>query len=215
MRGAGGSYRFEIAWFFGFRAPSGASPTLSTDGQGRTLVFFDGSGITPALGRDPHAFAVRDLGTSGELLWRYPLPIVPQMSPALDPRGGIWFFSPRSTEIVRLSETDGRPVQVLDVNKIVASSAGTFLPFTVMTISGDASAPVMMVGATTSNFSITYVIAIDLKTGGLLWRFRVDEGLGFYGMPSGQYPTLLNRSGKPVVVFSTRGNGVWALTSQP
>jgi len=207
-------YNFEIAWYFEFQAPSGTSPTLGTDEEGRTVIYFDGSGVTSTSARAPQALAVTDMGTRGELLWRYPLPIVPQSSPAIDPRGGVWYYTTRSTRLLRLSESTGALIQSINVNSIVGDSTGTFIPFSVMTISGDETSPVMMVAASTSSFSRTYVTAIDLAAGSLIWKFRVDEGKGFYGMPSGQYPTLLNSSNEPVVVFSTRQNGLWALGAE-
>jgi outer membrane protein assembly factor BamB len=210
-----GTYNFEVAWFLGFRAPSGTSPTLSTDDQGHTLIFFDGSGIRATSPRSPQALAVRDNGDSGELLWNYSLSRLPQMSPALDPRGGIWYFALMTSELLRLEESTGQLIQTVDVNSIIDDDAGTFIPYSVMTISGEDESPVMMVAATLSNFSKTYVAAIDLANNSLLWKFQVDEGRGFSGMPSGQYSILSDVNNDPVVVFSTRQNGVWALHGDP
>lgn len=68
--------------------------------------------------------------------------------------------------------------------------------------------------ATTPNNSITYIIAIDLKAESLLWQYQIDEGTGFNGGTSGQFAMLINDLGpnapnQPVLVFSTRENGVW------
>jgi outer membrane protein assembly factor BamB len=209
-----------IAWYYEFRAPSGTSPTLGEDtDDDTTIIYFDGSGLTPASGNDPRALAVTDLGSSAELLWTYPLSALPQSSPARDPRGGFWYFVPGSSELLRLDETTGDQngdlIQTINVNDIVNDDTGTFIPHSVMTISGDVESPVMMVAAAASNYSKAYVIAIDLNSGSLLWKYQVDEGKGFYGTPCGQYPILLNSEDEPVVVFSTRQNGVWGLVVGP
>jgi outer membrane protein assembly factor BamB len=203
---------FAIAWFYEFRAPSGTSPTLGSDGE-RTIIYFDGSGLTPSSGNDPRALAVRDMGREGVLLWSYQMSNLPQSSPALDPResGGIWYFAFASSELLRLDEISGGLIQTIDVDSIVGDDTGTFIPHSVMTISGDGESPVMMVAAAASNYSRAYVIAIDLNAGSLLWKYQVDEGRGFNGTPAGQYPMLLNSEEEPVVVFSTRQNGVWGL----
>ncbi len=207
-----GAYSFQVAWFVGFRAPSGASPTLSTDSEDRTVIFFDGAGTDPALSSAPRAFAVTDLGTSGEFLWNYRLSSATQTSPARDPRGGMWYFPYGSANLLRLSETTGEVLQTINVTTLM-NLGTTYRPRSAMTISGDDNAPVMMVTAANSYFSRQYVLAIDLSSGTLLWRYRVDEGRGYSAMPWGQFPIVLNSSGEPLVVFSSYQNGVWALTS--
>jgi hypothetical protein len=207
-----GAYSFQVAWFVGFKAPSGASPTLSTDIEGRTVVFFDGAGTDPALSSTPRAFAVTDLGTSGEFLWNYRLSSATQTSPARDPRGGMWYFAYGSTNLQRLSEATGQPLQTINVTTLM-NLGTTYRPRSAMTISGNDAAPVMIVTVANSYFSRQYVIAIDLSTGTLLWRYRVDEGRGYSAMPWGQFPIVINSSSEPVVVFSSYQNGVWALTS--
>jgi hypothetical protein len=206
-----GAYSFEIAWYYEFRAPSGTSPTLSVDKEGNTIIHFDGSGVTP-FSDNPVALAVRDLGDYGELLWDYPLSPLPQSSPALDPQGGIWYFAFGSSELVRI-DNYGNNIQTIDVNAIVDDDTATFRPYSVMTISEDVYSgnPVMIVSATTPDESITYIIAIDLTAESLLWQYRIDEGHGFNGGTSGQYAMLINDQGEPVLVFSTRQNGVWGL----
>ena len=203
------------AWYYEFRAPSGVSPTLDRDAAGHTIIYFDGSGLTPASGNDPRAFAVTDMGSSGELLWTYPLSSSPQASPALDPRGGIWYFAFLDSNLLRLDKNTGQLLQTINVNSIVDDDTGTFAPLSVMSISEDAGSPVMIVAAETTNFSKTYIIAIDLVAESLLWKFQVDEGKRFFGGTSGQYAMLINDSGEPVVVFSTRQNGVWGLVLAP
>ncbi|MCH2174034.1 PQQ-binding-like beta-propeller repeat protein [Myxococcota bacterium] len=214
VRDSGSSgYALEIAWYYEFRAPSGTSPTLSRI-DGKTVIFFDGAGATPSA-NDPAAIAVMDMGDRGELLWSYSLSSVPQMSPALDPRpeGGIWYLPFESSQIVRLSEEGGNEVQRIDFNDIIDESSSSFRPFSVMTLATDADSgnPVMIVAATNSNESITYVVAIDLSEETLLWKYQIDEGRGFYGGVSGQFAMTTNVDGDPVLVFSTRRNGAWGL----
>lgn len=206
-----GAYSLVVKWYYEFRAPSGTSPTLGSDEFGNTIIYFDGSGVTTSSGT-PVAMAVRDLGNAGERLWSYGMSPLPQSSPALDPRGGIWYFAFGSSQLVRL--VDGKAEQTINVNDIVEDTTSTFRPFSVMTISRDTGPgehPVMIVAATSSDNSITYVIAIDLVESSLLWQYRIDEGRGFYGGASGQYSVLINQDGEPVLVFSTRQNGVWGL----
>lgn len=210
-------YSLKIAWYYEFRAPSGTSPTLGSDAEGKTVIYFDGSGVTPTSANNPMALAVRDLGASGELLWSYPLSAVAQTSPALDPRGGAWYYAPGSSELVRI-DNDGNNIQTIDVNAIVDDDTATFNPFAIMTISEDVDSgnPVMIVQATNPpDYSKAYVIAIDLAAGSLLWQYRVDEGKGFYGGEVGQYAMLINDQNEPVLVFSTRQNGVWGLVIGP
>ncbi len=213
-----GNYSFEVAWFFEFHGPSGTSPTLDRDNNDRTrtIIYFDGYGLDPTSGRDPQALAVTDMGDHGELLWGYLLSTEPQSSPALDPRGGIWYFAFNSSDLQRIDQS-GAAIQTIDVNSIVDDNSGTFKPFSVMTISVDADSghPVMIVAATNSNYSRTYVIAIDLENESLLWQYRTDQGMGFWGGTSGQYAMLIKESGDPVIVFSTRQNGVWGLVLGP
>ncbi len=206
-------YSFEIAWFYNFRAPSGSSPTLGSDAAGNTIIYFDGSGVTPSSTSNPVALAIRDLGDSGQLLWDYQLSTVPQASPTLDPRGGIWYFAFGDSDLVRLDNNNGENIQTINVNDIVDDANGTFRPYSVMTVSIDVDTanPVGIVAATSQDNSITYIIAIDLATEDLLWKYRIDEGTGFNGGTSGQYAMLINDQGQPVVVFSTRQNGVWGL----
>jgi hypothetical protein len=207
---------FQIAWNFEFKAPSGSSPTVRND-EGKTVIYFDGNGLTPSGASRPLALAVEDLGTSGTLLWSSPLAVGPQASPALDPRdeGGIWFYPFHRSELLRLDESDGHVLQTINIDTLI-TDAGTWIPVSVMTISGNPEAPVMMFAASTSNYSRTYAVAIDLNSGALLWKFPIDEGKGLSGVPFGQFPVLSNSNGEPVVVFSTYQNGVWALKgSQP
>ncbi len=209
-----GNYSLQVAWYFSFRAPSGATPTLGSDQEGRTVVHFDGSGLTPGGTLSPQAFAVTDKGTSGELLWTYPMAYKPEASPALDPRGGVWWYAPRRSELLRLSEIDGHLLQRINIDSLITDS-GTFTPYSVMTISGSETEPIMLVTASTSYYSRAYVTAIDLTvdSGSLLWKFRIDQGRGINGVPMGQFPIVMNSANKPVVVFTTYGNGIWALTS--
>ncbi len=145
-------------------------------------------------------------------MWNYRLPSATQTSPARDPRGGIWFFAYGSTNLERLSETTGEVLQTINVTTLM-NLGTTYRPRSAMTISGDDSAPVMMVTAANSYFTRQYVLAIDLSSGTLLWSYRVDEGRRYSGMPWGQFPIVLNSANEPVVVFSSYQNGVWALTS--
>jgi len=130
----------------------------------------------------------------------------------MDPGGGVWYYAYGQSELLRLDEYNGQLLQTINVDTLIPDT-GTYIPASCMTIAGDDTAPIMIVSATTSSYSRTYVAAIDLRSGSLVWSFRVDQGTGTNGVPMGQFPIVINSANKPVVVFSTYGNGVWALTS--
>ena len=84
-----------------------------------------------------------------------------------------------------------------------------------ITIDSDTGNPVGVVAASNSDDSSIYVIAIDLELETLLWQYRIDEGKGYDGGTSGQFAQLINDQGMPVLVFSTRRNGVWGIVLGP
>jgi hypothetical protein len=199
---------FSIAWYYEFRAPSGTSPTLGTiekDGETRTVIYFDG---------DAQALAVKDMDSYGDLLWSYPLGSGPESSPAIDPRGGIWYFGFGDSRLLRIDRESGNLLEEIDMGVILGES-GIYIPISIMTIAGDADSPVMIVTGTNSGYSRTFVTAITLDEKGneLLWKYRVDGFLGFGDVPSGQF-AIINSYENPdesVVVFGTNANGVWGL----
>ncbi len=80
-----------------------------------------------------------------------------------------------------------------------------------MSISGTAAKPVMITSGITVPNITSYIIAIDLTTGNLVWKFRYDEGKGAAAPTYGQFPIVTSATGQPVVMMTTNKNGIWAL----
>jgi outer membrane protein assembly factor BamB len=197
------------AWHYDFQAPSGTSPTLAFPG-GVPTIFFDGSGPTAGGSGKPQIFAVRDLGDHPELAWKFQMSSLPQASPALDPRGGVWVFSPYSPTLSRLDLATGAVLQTINVDTVVNQS-GVHVPSSAMTMSGTPANPVMTISATPALTQNSYIVAIDLNTGKALWEVRVDQSKGLSGVSFGQFPIAQRADGRPVVIFTTFGNGTWGL----
>ncbi|MBA3944330.1 MAG: PQQ-like beta-propeller repeat protein [Herpetosiphonaceae bacterium] len=204
----GETAQLSIAWFYEFQAPSGASPLLIQTDNG-TTIYFDGNGVIPGGSVDPHTFAVVDKGDHGELVWSYQMPTRALAGAARDPRGGLWIFVPQEPYLIRLDQTTGTELQQLDVGALINESV-VYWPSSAMSISGTATQPVMIVSTRTATATSSYLIAIDLSAGTLLWKFRYDEGKGFDGHSYGQFPIVTSATGQPVVVFTTSDNGTWA-----
>lgn len=207
----------KVAWSWDFEGPSGGSPTVLTT-NGMPVVYLDGSGATAgSTTTSPFLFAVQDVGTEPALLWRYPLGVDAQAAATPDPRGGVWTNSTFSPTLVRLDQVTGALLQTINTANLVSSAcggcAGIHAPSSAMTITGSASDPVMLVSATPILMQSSYVLAIDLQSGTLLWSYRVDQGKGLAGVPFGQDAVVMRADGRPEIVFSTYCNGVWALAA--
>lgn len=197
------------AWYYEFGGPSKASPLLYED-SGKTDIYFDGSALQPGDSFAPHLFAIQDRGTAPQLLWTRPTPNDVPISPAQDPRGGLWVFAHGSPNLVRLAYNSGVVLQKISLSTLVGNG-GAACPASVMTITGTASQPVMIVSAMSPASGASYVVAIDLADSSLLWTYEVDQGLGRSAVPNGQFPIVQTAGGTPEVVFSTYGNGVWGI----
>lgn len=208
--GDGTAADISVAWRHEFRAPSGASPLLSHDGT-YPIIYFDGSGGVPGGSVDPHFFAVQDRGTLPQLLWQYRMKRTPIASAASDPRGGLWVYAPFHSRLLRLSPS-GQLVRSIDLDALVGEP-GVHVPASAMTIAGTATRPIMLVSASATDYSSSYVVAIDLRRQSLLWKYRITEVKGREGFAFGQFPIVKTVDGDPVIVISTAENGVWGLSS--
>ncbi len=200
---SGGTYDLVPAWFFEYKAESGASPLVIDD-----MVFVDGDGDDPyAEAENPTLFALRDDDAAYTLAWQLPLASDMRSSPARDPRGGLWFLTAASPWLYRVSET-GQMLQTINVNQLVGE-AGDHVPSSGMSIATDAAGqPVMLFSAAALDIS-AYVVALNLETESLLWKVYLGDrprDIAF-----GQFPIVLDGNGNPVVAFSTYGNGVWGM----
>jgi len=101
-------------------------------------------------------------------------------------------------------------VQHINVDTLV-NEPGMHIPDSAMSISGTATNPVMILAATVLQTSSTFLIAIDLVQGQLLWKYQIDEGKGSAAQSHGQFPVVLSTTQQPVVVFTTDMNGTWAI----
>ena len=179
--------------------------------KGMPTVYFDGNGITAgSTTANPQLFALQDLGSSPNLLWKYGLAVDPQAAATPDPRGGIWTYATLTPLLVRLNQNTGAVLQTINTDDLV-NQPGVHLPSSAMTITGSSQNPTMIVSATPLLMQSSYVLAINLTTSQLNWDYRVDQSKGVAGVPFGQFPIVLRSDGRPEVVFTTDSNGVWGL----
>ena len=195
-------------WRFPFPGPSGASPLVIGD-----TVYFDG--MDPDQG--PIVYAVRDQGGSPDLRWRcetqslnpnwelfdlLDLPVAASF--ARDPRGGLWVFVAGSRFLHRLGEADGRTIDSLDLDALIAAP-GLHVPASALTVAGDAGQPVLLVNAL-GMLGQNYAAAIDLNSGRLRWKAQLDSGT------RGQFAVVRDPgSGDPLVVLTQRLSGAVAI----
>ncbi|MEW6737608.1 MAG: hypothetical protein AB1489_40375 [Acidobacteriota bacterium] len=195
--------RLQVKWSFEYRSPSGASPLVIND-----VIYFDGAGLTPGTApTTPYFFAVRDTGNAPVLVWARPLNSKVPASAAQDPRGGLWVIQLNYPYLLRLHETNGSILQVLNIDQIV-NEPGSYIPSSAMSITGTNSHPVMIVSAIASFIPDSpRILAIDLTSvlRPLRWKYPLDC--------FGQYPVLKAADGSTVVVFATVRNGVAALST--
>jgi len=207
----GGLAQLTVAWYFQFRAPSGASPLLIPDGP-QPVLYFDGSGPDVGGALRPTFFAVRDEGSTYSVLWQVEVPGKIRAAAARDPRGGLWLWTAGSPLLLRLSQLTGTVTQILDVDALVGE-AGLHMPTSAMSVSSSGSTPVMTLCAWTKTITgSSYLIAVDLAAAALLWK--IPLGFSPESVAMGQFPILLSADGRSIVVFSTWGNGVWGVAAE-
>jgi len=200
--------RLKVAWYYEFGGMSQASPTLIND-----TIYFDGYRPRPSLIRNPHLFAVKDMGDHWEEKWKTSYPFPTYASFTYDPRGGFWYVDPLGGKLTRFSTEDGSIIEQIVVDDLVGEE-GRHIPSSVMTMCGNDTNPIMIVSATCLRpiKASTYVIAIDLAANNLLlWKIRLFSGtLPSIDLAFGEY-TILMKNGEPRIVFGSFGDGVWAI----
>ena len=205
----------EVAWYYPFNGPSGTSP-FAYDAD---MIYFDGD--RDLAGADtPTIYALRDLGTTRQLLWTKGMPGHMEASFAFDRRGGMWAYSignPLSDNrwLYRLSMYDtngdgiGDVLEQIDLDELVGET-GVHVPSSAMTLMGTDSTPVMIVGASSSQegggVSSSYVVAVDLSAHSLLWKAQVPDNVS----TAGQFPITTGTYG-PRIFFTNQTNGTWTI----
>lgn len=202
--GAPAGERLRVAWHFEFGARSGSSPLLMGD-----TIFFDGDRPSPGAPDDPRVFAVRDLGGEPELRWSHPMPGFGFASAAGDPRGGLWAFGSFDPHLIHLDERTGAELQRVDLDALIGAP-GIHVPLSAMSVgTGPQDQPVLLVTAAEVDTRESWLAAVDLSTGGLLWALPYGEDLQGWG--AGQWPVIAGEDGRPVVVFTTSANGIFGV----
>lgn len=197
----------HVAWHWDFEGLSGASP-LAVAGSPYPTIYFDGAGLAQGDPHHPWLFAVQDAGTTPILKWSvdftasYGIPyyLGIQASPARDPRGGVWVWVTQDTRLFRLDEQTGAPLQTIDVSTLLGRAG--FGPSSATSIALNAGKPIMLLGARlqATGTGPTFVLALDLNSGTLLWQLR--GGTGTQGFP-GQFPIVRTIAG-PVIIAPRR-----------
>ena len=195
----------EARWSFPFGGPSGASPLRIGD-----TVYFDGDRLEPGGEFAPHVFAVRDLGDTCELKWSYAMLNSVKASLAKDPRGGIWTFAYLESWLYRLDEETGALVEQVNLDALIGETP-RYVPSSVMTLAGDLSDPVMIVGAITFIAGDpSRVVAIDLEAGSLLWKVILADDY-LTDATYSQFAIVEDDGGDPVVVFPGSNSGAYGV----
>lgn len=194
----GGRGALSVRWTYEFKGPSGASPLLI----GSTL-YFDGRPTS----RTGSLMAVKDRGGSARRLWFREFRSTFGVSPAHDPRGGLWvhYVAPDGVSLMRLNEADGSLLQEIDASTVLGVEPGYVAHSVMMLARTSADAVVMMFGAQPGGTSAlpTYVAAVDVSTvpsGTLLWR-RVVGANKDVNAAGGQFPIVVSPSGSRRIVF--------------
>lgn len=194
----GGRGALSVRWTFGFKGPSGASPLLI----GSTL-YFDGRPTS----RTGSLMAVEDRGGSGRRLWLRRFHSTFGVSPAHDPRGGLWvhYVAPDGLSLMRLNEADGSLLQEISASAVLGVDPGYVAHSVMMLARTSSDGVVMLFGAQPGGTSAlpTYVAAVDVgatASGVLLWR-RVVGANKDENAASGQFPIVASPSGSRRIVF--------------
>jgi hypothetical protein len=194
----------SVAWTWPFAGPSGGSPLMLADSN---IIVFDADRLTPGGPIAPQLAGVRDDGATATLVWRIPLRGTVRASVARDPRGGIWFFSTGGQFLYRLAGQTGQGVQKIDLDALI-DAEGLHVPSSAMTIASKTAThnTAMIIGAVAAVApGASYVAAIDLEQGTLLWKVRVANGYAEDFVAS-QF-AIVKEGGKPRVVFPTTLHG--------
>ena len=211
-------YDLQVAWYYEFAGPSGASPLVikSEENFGifKPVIYFDGSSELIVGASESFIFAVKDEGNRPNLIWNKSFADSHgfQASFAKDPRGGFWAFEVQKPDLIHFSEDNGQIMQRINVDELI-DEEGTHRPASAMTVTGTEENPIMILSAMSTYPYSVFIIAVNLVDGGLLWKYdlkQVSDG-NIQDISAGQFPIIRNEDGISTVVFSTWSNGVFAL----
>lgn len=195
----------QVRWSYAFGGPSGASPLRIGN-----VIYFDGDRPAPGAPFDPHLFAVRDTGTSGQLVWMKAMEGQIAASAAEDPRGGLWVFGVLRRHLIRYHPDTGAELQRVDLDALMAEP-GIHTPSSAMSIAGSSSQPVMIVGAVTAMSSDpSWVVGIDLVPGTRLWKAMLAPARST-DWTAAQFAIARTTLGKPYVVFPGNYSGAYGV----
>ncbi len=195
----------RVKWSFLFGGPSGASPMIDGD-----TIFFDGDRLNPGEDLNPHIFAVQDHGDTCSLKWAHPMDTPVKASLAKDPRGGVWSNESGRKWLYRFDQETGDLLDSLDVDALV-DEPELKVPSSVMTIAGDASQPIMIIGTVADVAGLpAWVIAIDLAAEALLWKIKLSDDWTTE-FTAAQFAIVEDEEGNPVVVFPSSSSGAYGV----
>jgi hypothetical protein len=163
--------------------------------------------------RAPKVFAVKDLGTSGQLLWTYDIPTNERLISSInkDPRGGIWFYPrPIYGRLTRLDEHNGNLIEEIDYSALVnaANPVGINTSTTIFSKNGQTY---MSFGVTPSPPTATgqsFLVVLNLDTRSIHFKYKLsDNALNF--LNAGSAPRLtVEKNAKTRLVAGTTNFGV-------
>jgi hypothetical protein len=198
----GGRGALNVAWHYDFTGPSGASPLVIG-----SRVFLDGRSAL----RQGVLLAVDDLGASARMAWRKTTPEPSNVSPAQDPRGGMWVNAYKSFTLVRMDTNTGATLQQVDLSAVLGLPA-SYVTASALTLSRDSTGGVVLtigVVSLSDNTAPTYLASVDVSStpGGLRrWLYRVAPNLKT-NAALGQFPVVISPTGARRVVFQGKVSG--------
>ncbi|MBI1922883.1 hypothetical protein HYR99_01395 [Candidatus Poribacteria bacterium] len=212
--------QLNVLWFFEFGGPSGASPTVIGD-----RIYFDGRKRNPDDSQKSlFMFGLRDKRATYEQLWAVDVRneakggVSIVASPAVDPDGGLWMYVLPKRYLLRLDELTGDVIQKLDMTSLVNVGI-EYTPSSAISIALNLGAPMMYVGVTPVSWwqsGDCYVLAIEMTTGTLAWKYNIGPAQILNNCTYSQLPSTPDTPLEPLLIVTTLGNGVWALgTDEP
>jgi len=210
----------NISWTFEFEGTvNGTRPIVLYDARDNQQTLICSFSLTDTTNTSLHnirVLGILDNGYDFTLLWNTTITTSQKGVPITftqDPRPrALWGWIKQTSNIYHISSSTGQIINILDIGKLHPSFQGSVLTSEV-TITGNADAPLMLLAVqNTQSFQNFFVIAIDLTTNLLLWKYEI--GTGMNDTVFGQLIVLFDQEQRPFVVFSTAAHGILALTSQ-
>jgi hypothetical protein len=189
-------------WFYEITGPSGSSP-LFDNGQ----IYLDQR--DPSDSSKGFFMAIKDLGSSPQLLWNVHFGSKFVASAAKDPRGGLWVFPALYPDLYRLNAADGTVLQQIPIHPL-PGTVGPYSPCSALTVSYTSAKAVVLTFGTRSKVSgePAAVMSIDVTNARLLWQTEVTfNGDGNHAF--GQFPIVRSSGGAPWIAFAGSKSGTF------